>query len=132
MQFLSKFFFSSILLLLLQDFTLTSFLPTNPVRSSCVYSSCLFNPSPSAPLLSSCLPGTVMSNKVSVSKKVRVETLRNDQAGRAASTQSVTEMLSDKIVLVTGAGGSIGSELVRQVSAAPVRTASATKRKRSR
>ncbi len=63
----------------------------------------------------------LISNKVRVSKPVGVESLRNAQRIGREPKPYVVDALRDKVVLVTGAGGSIGSELVRQVSEAPIR-----------
>src|SRR5699024_3109453 len=57
----------------------------------------------------------VMSGRVKVNdlKKVEVE----DLLGREPvdlDTEGIEEQVRDKVILVTGAGGSIGSEIVRQ------------------
>jgi FlaA1/EpsC-like NDP-sugar epimerase len=59
----------------------------------------------------------IMSGKVSVNSIRRVEI--EDLLGRKAisiDNENVINMLADKVILVTGAGGSIGSELCRQIA----------------
>lgn len=60
--------------------------------------------------------GEIIDGKVSI-KKIR-DISYNDLLGRAAvrlENEKISEYLKDKCVLVTGAGGSIGSELCRQI-----------------
>ncbi len=67
------------------------------------------------------LPGMyqLVSGEITVSKlkKVAIEDLLGRDQIRVDLTE-ITGYLTDKVVLVTGGGGSIGSELVRQVAAA--------------
>jgi len=63
----------------------------------------------------------VVDNRVRVTKPVNVQALRSTNFGAAIELGlPVIECLRDRVVLVTGAGGSIGSELARQVAKAPV------------
>ena len=63
----------------------------------------------------------LLNNSVRVSKPVTVASLQKIQDDAPEKDAVVIDSLTDKVVLVTGAGGSIGSELVRQVSSAPIR-----------
>ena len=70
------------------------------------------------------LPGVyqLVNGEVSVSKLRNVEI--EDLLGRAPiqiTTEKIGRYVSDKVVLVTGGGGSIGSELCRQIAANGVR-----------
>lgn len=59
----------------------------------------------------------VMTGKLSVSRTREIDVV--DLLGRKEvklDKQMITEALTDKIILISGAGGSIGSELCRQVS----------------
>ena len=57
---------------------------------------------------------------VSSLKKVEVEDLLGREPVKMNS-RAVRDFLEDKVVLITGGGGSIGSELCRQVAKAPIR-----------
>lgn len=59
----------------------------------------------------------IMSGRVEVNelKKVEVEDLLGREPVEL-DTEGIEEQVTDKVVLVTGAGGSIGSEIVRQVT----------------
>lgn len=59
----------------------------------------------------------VMSGRISVNelKKVEVEDLLGREPVEL-DTDGIEEQIRDKVVLVTGAGGSIGSEIVRQIT----------------
>src|SRR5699024_1266598 len=59
----------------------------------------------------------IMSGRVEVNalKKVEVEDLLGREAVQL-DTEGIEEQVRDKVVLVTGAGGSIGSEIVRQIT----------------
>src|SRR5699024_10481664 len=59
----------------------------------------------------------IMSGRVEVNtlKKVEVEDLLGREPVELDS-EGIEEQVRDKVVLVTGAGGSIGSEIVRQIT----------------
>jgi len=69
------------------------------------------------------LPSTrdLISGDVRVSRRVEVSEIgpRRFEKGTAVDAR-VVKCLSDRVVLVTGAGGSIGSEIARQVSKLPI------------
>src|SRR5699024_5170758 len=59
----------------------------------------------------------IMSGRVEVNalKKVEVEDLLGREAVQL-DNEGIEEQVRDKVILVTGAGGSIGSEIVRQIT----------------
>ena len=64
----------------------------------------------------------IIRGDVSVSKLKRVEI--EDLLGREPAeldTESIIDYVTDKTIMVTGGGGSIGSELCRQLAAHPIR-----------
>ncbi len=63
----------------------------------------------------------LVNNRVRVSKKLTVDALRKPEDEAEQLHPEVMACLDGRTVLVTGAAGSIGSELVRQVSTANVR-----------
>lgn len=66
----------------------------------------------------------LVNGDVSVSKLKDVDV--NDLLGRDPVTvdlQSIMDYVSGKIIMVTGGGGSIGSELCRQIAAHQAKTA---------
>jgi FlaA1/EpsC-like NDP-sugar epimerase len=62
-------------------------------------------------------PQDLVDNRVRVSKNITVDALRvYDRHSPTDLHPAVIECLTDQTVLITGAGGSIGSELARQIS----------------
>src|SRR5699024_4013386 len=59
----------------------------------------------------------IMSGRVEVNalKKVEVEDLLGREPVEL-DTEGIEEQVRDKVILITGAGGSIGSEIVRQIT----------------